>query len=123
MMLYRSVIDSYAAIRQASSREWQISGSLVMCVELDMSMDGYLEVPAHSSRNQKGSQFLRIAYFRRNDDATGGWIPMSDVALASPAEREFIEDYRRSVERWIQGQADLSPSTSRAIADRLRRKR
>lgn len=121
-MLYRDVIAGFAAARGAASREWRISPTLVMSVELDMSIDA-MEIPAHSSRRQEMT-FLRIAFFRQSDEATSGWVPVHDVTMMSQDEAASVLIYRDTVGAWVTGyMVELPRSTSTVIADRLRPKR
>ncbi len=122
-MRYADVIERFAAAREATSREWTISPSLIMCVELDMSGDALFDMPVHSSRSG-ASSFLRITYFRENIKATRGWVAIHDLALMSLEEAAQALVYRDAIGAWVGGYAiDLPRSSSTVIAERLRRKR
>lgn len=132
-MRYQEVVRQYLSVREGSSREWGISESLVMCVELDVSQDTYvtLALAATSSQRRASPQFLRITMFRLSPgDGPGIWAwdasPVTDgeVARLDDVERTTVTALRAVISEWVSGKRDrLPPSTSTAIADRLRRKR
>jgi hypothetical protein len=116
---YQDVIHRYLAVQEASSREWTISATLVMCLELDMSRDTYLTLAlaAASSKQKRPHQFLRETLFRLH---LGGITPVSDAELD---EQVMIQQYRSMLDEWVMGlRDDLPLSTSSAITTRLTRR-
>ncbi len=127
-MRYQEAIQKYLAARQASSREWRLSDTLVMCVELDASPAdafGTITMAEHSSQRRRGPRFVRITLFRLGVDSARGWDATEVDTQRGLSREEFmvLDAQRRVVEDWISGRLDLlPPSTSTVIADRLARR-
>jgi hypothetical protein len=132
-MRYQDIVRQYLAVRAASSREWRVSPSLVMCVELDTAPDafGAMAVAASSTRLRRAPEFMRVTFFRRHEsDGRAVFLGWSDanehpeLSRVSDEERATIAQHRIVMDRWIAGNGDLlPPSTSKAIGDWLQKKR
>ncbi len=128
-MRYQEVVRRYLSVRGASSREWAISESLVMCVEIDMSCDdlelGHGLFATASSSNHRVPQFLKVTLFRVRPEREP-WVitgAVDDDPLTS-GERVDVAQHQREVNEWVAGRlATLPPSTSTVITNRLQRKR
>lgn len=115
----------FEAVRGACSREWQIAPDLVMCVELDLS--SYASIPTsllHTTPRGAGPLFLLVSFFRLGP--AGSVHSWADYAGADgeplhPDEQIVASEHRTVVREWVAGErATLPPSTSTAIASRLR---
>lgn len=127
-MRYGEVVRQYLSARKASSREWEISPSLVMCIELEASQDSYLTqaVAASSSQRRRAPQLLRISLFRVHDDSLHGWdatpLPLPQSGRLDDSENVEVARYRSVIDEWVAGSRDeLPPSTSTKITERLSR--
>jgi hypothetical protein len=122
-MRYREVVQRYLSARGASSREWALSDTLVMCVELDMSAPSYARglFATSSSQRQKGPRFVRLTMFRVYPDRKPFLLSGSEEPPLTQIEEGNLRDVHRWVEDWICGRRDsLPPSNSTAIAECLR---
>jgi len=126
-MHYQEVVRRYLSVLGASSREWALSETLVMCVELDMSAPACVRglfFATSSSQRSKVPQFLRVTMYRVHPERdpmllTGEWLgepPLTQLEETNlQAANAWIED-------WMAGRrASLPDSTSVVIADRLQR--
>ncbi len=123
-MRYQEVVRRYLSVRGASSREWALSDTLVMCVEIDMS-PAYargLFANASSSHHTVGGQFLRVTLFRvPRDGEPRRIIGAGDGDALTPNESANLQAASQWVADWVTGDKDSLPdSTSTAIAQRLR---
>jgi len=124
---YQDAIQQYLSVRAASSREWRISDTLVMCVDLDVSQEalGTVTMAEHSSQRRRGPRFVRMTMFRLGDDSARGWDATEvDTQRGLSREEYLLYDHqRRVVHDWISGLRDSLPdSTSTVISDRLSRR-
>jgi hypothetical protein len=129
-MRYGEVVRHYLSAREASSREWEISPTLVMCVELDASQDGYLTlaVATCSSQQRRAPHLLRVTLFRVHDDSVHGWdatpVPLPQSGRLDDHENVAVAQHRAVIDEWVRGSREqLPPSTSTKIGDRLHQKR
>lgn len=125
-MRYQHAIQQYIAIREASSREWKISPSLIMCVELEIAPDALATfgVAAHSSQSRTGPRFVRVTLFRLHPEREP-WVVTSesDDSSMTTEERVVIGYYQGTIRDWISGRdEDLEKSTSTVITERLARR-
>lgn len=116
-------VEQFIAAREACGREWTISESLVMCVQLDVARLAAMVMPvAHSSSRTHGRwpSGLRVTMFWFGPSGvTRCWVddpgvdPATDI---STGERATIADYRTMVGQWVVGKAqDLPPSNSTRV--------
>lgn len=131
-MRYQDVVylfEEFAKARSHCSREWLISDTLVMCVEVDMTSMTSMALPNHSRRDAvPGIGILRVSYHRFDaEDLVMSWCDDAPSPakgwgyLVQDEERRAVYDRRCSVTSWAMGKVDeLPPSTSTKIADRLR---
>jgi hypothetical protein len=126
-MRIREVFDGLAQfglVQEACSREWRISDTLVMCVELDMAAlaKAPTVAPGHSVR--KHCSFIRLSFVRFSP---GGAVAVCDDDIGMPAaERERIAAYQDTVRRWLIGGLEtngggLPESDSTRVASQYRR--
>ncbi len=134
-MRYQEMVRQYLAVREASSREWGISPTLVMCVELETAAEAYLTIAVASSSTQRRQppRFLRVTLFRRRDSdgrtMFHGYDVFHDRDLRfslshehlSDAEFAAIAERKAAIALWVAGKGDLPLSTSTMLADRLQR--
>lgn len=113
----------FEAVRGACSREWQITGSLVMCTELDLSNYCGLPVSPTATMQERSASFLVISFFRFSPMGRPQvWADRGDhVEMFIEIERGRVAGYRRMIQQWVAGDlVSLSPSTSTRVAQRLR---
>lgn len=125
-MRYQDVVRQYLAAREASSREWKISETLIMCVELETSADifGTFAFAAASSSRRRGPQFIRVTLFRISHDREP-WVvtQTTDDPTLTSEESQVVRGYRGAIRDWISGLDEcLIQSTSKVITERLARR-
>jgi hypothetical protein len=123
-MHYQEVVRRYLSVLSAISREWALSETLVLCVELDLSQSAaHGLLASSSSQRQRGPQFLRVTMFR----VRPGLAPFlltgaGDEAPLTRVEEENFKTANQWIEHWTAGSRSALPdSTSTVVADRLRR--
>jgi|SRR5882724_3118629 len=117
-MRYRELADYYSAFttaREAVKREWKLSGTTVMCVEVDLGAASALKALPLATQPASPPSFIRVSYF----DTVG--LPVS-LARLSSAEIAVAKEMQLAVNRWMCGEIEALPtSTSTRLADRFRR--
>lgn len=111
-MRYEEMVRQFLAARAGCSREWAISDSLVMCVELDLSVDPLRRITSGSQRSQKPS-FLRVTLFRFIDvGMVASWGPGDPEPPWEGDEAARLAEHRSDIEAWASGRLDSLPAST-----------
>lgn len=111
-MRYEEMVRQFLAAREGCSREWAISDSLVMCAELDLSVDPLRRITSGSQRSHKPS-FLRVTLFRFLDvGMVASWGPGDPLPRWEGDEAVRVQEYRSAIEAWAAGKLDALPAST-----------
>jgi len=120
-MRYKAMCDSlqaFLAARDTVTREWALSKSTVMCLEVDLG--GAVRMVAWPCAtlpgDTSGAKLIRVSYF----DEVGLPVPLGRL---QPKELVSAKEIQVAINQWISGdREELPTSTSTRMADRLKRR-
>lgn len=121
-MRYQDVSDAIermSSVMVVCSREWKLSPSTVMCLEVNVfSALRPASMPEHSDVNV-GSyrRHLRVTFF----DGYGNQKVFGEMTAI---DMRSASEYQATIDQWMLGKLDtLPPSSSSVVSERLRRRR
>lgn len=119
-MRYQEVCDALekmSAVMSACSREWKLSPSTVMCLEVNVfSALRPATLPDHSDTDVGTyRRNIRVMFF----DGQGRQKEYGDLTALDMRQ---ASEYQAMIQQWLLDKENLPPSTSSVVAESLRQR-